>query len=74
MTQIQEAAREAFEELDDNKDGTLDLEEFKKGLKDDFNLTDMKKVDKLFKRTDINKNKVIEKEEWIKNCLNAYKY
>ena len=58
--------RRQFKIMDDNGDGTLDIFEFKKGIKDfkvDMDPTD---VEHLFKALDIDGNGVIDFDEFIR--------
>lgn len=52
--------------MDDNNSGTLDLYEFKKGIRD-FNIEmDPKDVENIFKSFDLNRNGDIDFDEFIR--------
>lgn len=58
--------RRQFKIMDDNGSGTLDLQEFRKGIKDFQVDIDPKDVDNLFKAFDINNNGDIDYDEFVR--------
>lgn len=58
--------RRQFKIMDDNGSGTLDLQEFRKGIKDFQVEMDPKDVDNLFKAFDINNNGDIDYDEFVR--------
>lgn len=58
--------RRQFKIMDDNNSGSLDLYEFKKGIKDFQIDIDEKDIDGLFKAFDINGNGDIDFDEFIR--------
>jgi Ca2+-binding EF-hand superfamily protein len=58
--------RRQFKIMDDNNSGSLDLYEFRKGIKDFQIDIDEKDIDNLFKAFDINGNGDIDFDEFIR--------
>lgn len=58
--------RRQFKIMDDNNNGTLELEEFRKGLRDFQVDIDEKDIDGLFKSFDVDNSGAINYDEFIR--------